>query len=483
MAMPVLLPNLGPRARKIVRYAGFAVVGLIAFVFALQATFPFERVRDKIVEALAEKYDVTIGAVERGWIPGRVYFKAVSVRGRPVKVGDVPGALNIQELEVDVGLFSLLHGTASVKTDAQIGSGHIKAAVAASTSGTEVEVTGEDVPSASLPMRDFIGLPMSGKLRFAFDLDLPNVKNKAGKVAPDWTKADGNIEFACPTGCTVGDGKTKLKFALKNRSQQAFAEDGIDFGKLTVDKLDAAATLKQGKVEVTKLETKSDDGEVKLDLTIALNADLNQSQVTGCLRFRGSDGLIKREPKTHAALSTTGAPLGPDNLFHMKLDGQLREVRRIGQICSPTVAGKNMDNPGGTPTRPVPSSTTEPTQLPGGATPPAVPPGRTPGIASPASGAIPIAPSVTPPVTPPTPGSATPSVPPEGTGSAPGSAVPGAQGAQGEMPPVGAPPNGQLPPGPLPPGAAGLNGAAGAPPGQMQQPGGSEPVPPNPAGR
>src|SRR5882757_2484812 len=151
-------------------------------------------------------------------MPGRVYFKAVSLRSRPTKAGDLPSTLYVEQLEVDVGLFALLHGTASVKADAKIGPGHIKAAVALSTSGTEIEVTGADVPSGSLPLRDVIGLPMSGKLRFAFDLDLPNTKTKAGKAAPDWTKADGNLELACPSGCVIGDGKTKLKVALKNRS-------------------------------------------------------------------------------------------------------------------------------------------------------------------------------------------------------------------------------------------------------------------------
>jgi hypothetical protein len=123
----------------------------------------------------------------------------------------------------------------------------------------------------------------------------------------------------------------------------------------------------------------------------------------------------------------------------------------------------------------VPSTTVEPSQLPGGAAP-SIPPPRT-GIATPGSAAVPPAPTVTPPITPPA-GSATPSVPPE-TGN--GSAMGGSANPQGEIPPVGAPPNGALPPGQLPPGAAGLNGAAGAPPGQVQQPGGSEPLPP--AGR
>jgi type II secretion system protein N len=344
--MAVRIPNLGPRTRKVVRYGGFALVGLITFVFAVQLTFPFGRVKDKVVELLSEKYDVTIGDVERGILPGRMYFKAVSLRTRPTSVDETPTTFYIEQLEVNLGLFALLRGTASVKLDAKIGPGHIKGTVALSKDGTEVDVVGEDLPSASLPMREALGLPMTGKIRFAFALDLPTEKSKSGKAGPNWTKAQGGLELACPTGCTIGDGKSKLRAKLKNRAQQAFAEGGIDFGKVNVDTLFAKVEIKNGKVNVTRFDVKSPDGELHVDVDMTLNQDLQSSVVTGCLRFKGSDGLLKREPKTHAAISTTGAPVGPDNLFHIKLDGPLREVRRVGVVCG-SAAQPNMDGPNG----------------------------------------------------------------------------------------------------------------------------------------
>jgi hypothetical protein len=84
-----LLGHLGPRSRKLVRYVGFVVLALVSFVFAFQLTFPFDRVKDKVVELLSEKYEVTIGSVDRGLVPGRMYFKAVSLRTRPTKVDEV----------------------------------------------------------------------------------------------------------------------------------------------------------------------------------------------------------------------------------------------------------------------------------------------------------------------------------------------------------------------------------------------------------
>ncbi|HET7500938.1 MAG TPA: type II secretion system protein GspN [Kofleriaceae bacterium] len=428
--MVTLLSQLGPRARKVLRYAGFGVLALVSFIFAFQLSFPFDRVKDKAIEALSEKYDVTIGDVERGILPGRMYFKAVSLRTRPTRPGDFVTTFYMEQLEVDLGLFALLHGTLSVKLDAKIGSGHLKGKVAVASDGYDVDVVGDDLPSASLPTREVLGLPMSGKVRFAFNLDLPVEKSKTGKLGPVWTKAEGGGELSCPSGCTVGDGKTKLKMNLKNMRNQAFAEGGIDFGKVNIDTLLARIDIKNGKLTVTRFDTKSADGELHVDFEMAFNQqDVQQSMVTGCLRFNGSASLLKREPKTHAAISATGAPLGPDNLFHIKLDGPLRDVRRLGQVCG-SGAGAGVDSAGGT-ARPNLTITPEAPSRPGSA------------------GAAPVPPPMMPP--PPPAG-------PEDAGVADALRAPPAEGeapATGSAsPPSPAPPTGAAMPPAGPPGAA-----------------------------
>jgi type II secretion system protein N len=465
--MAIRLPNLGPRARKVLRYAGFAALGLVTFVLAFQLTFPFDRVKDKVIELLSEKYEVTIGSVDRGLVPGRMSFKAVSLRTRPAKADDVATTFYIEELDIGLGLFALLRGTAAVELDAKIGSGHIAGHIALSKDGTSIDLAGDDLPSASLPMREVLGLPMSGKVRFSFDLELPNEKTKAGKVASNWRKAEGRAELACPSGCTVGDGKTKLKVNLKNQRQQAMVEGGIDFGKVDIDSLLAAVEIKNGKLDITKFDAKSGDGELHIDFGMAIDQEFNQSLVTGCLRFRGSEVLLKREPKTHAALSTTGGPLGPDNLFHIKLAGPLREVRRLPQICG-SAANTNMDNPGGMTARPNLTITPDtPATPPGAAIVPSPPPVPAPPAAAVLEGA----------------GG---EVPPAGGGlptpSGGGQPTPGGGGQPtpggGEAPPPGggeAPPSGG---GGLPtPGGGGLPTPGG---GGLPTPGVGEPPPPAP---
>ncbi len=427
------LPHLGPRTRRIVKYVGFALLALVTFVIALQLTFPWQRVKAKIEELLAEKYDVTIGELDRGWMPGRLYFKALTLRTRPTKPSDVATTFYIEQLEVDVGLFAAIRGKVDVDIDAKIGAGHIKGNLFASKDETKIDLTGRDLPAANLPMREALGLPMTGKVKFDVDLDLPN-ETKNGRTTQNWPRAEGSVEFACPSGCTIGDGKTKLKPAIKNQRNAAFAEGGIDFGKVNIDTLLARVDIKGGKLDVSKFDAKSEDGKLFVDFTMNLDKDFQSSVVNGCLRFIGSESLLKREPKTHAAISTTGAPLGPDNLFHIKLEGQLREMRRLGQVCSKT-SNVNMDNPGGTPSRPNLTVTPEepakpigtinptiPAPPPAAAPPPpapppaaAPPPGQDAGAVGHGEGEF------QPPGTPPPPGTmpppSTPAVP-EGSGTA-----------------------------------------------------------------
>ena len=118
--------RLGRRGMLVVRYVAIVLVALFAFTLALQATFPYDRVKDKVIERLAAQYDVTIGGVERGWKPGRVYFKAVSLRTRVTKPEETATTIFFDKLEVDLVLLSLIGMNISVDLEAKIGSVLIK---------------------------------------------------------------------------------------------------------------------------------------------------------------------------------------------------------------------------------------------------------------------------------------------------------------------------------------------------------------------
>jgi type II secretion system protein N len=355
------LPPLGPRTRTVLRYLALIVFALVVFVFALQMTFPYDRVKDKIVDALSDKYEVTIGGVERGIVPGRVYFSAVTLRSRPTKEGETVSTLFIKKLELDAGILPLLSGNLSMDVEAQIGAGTLTASFEIGTFGRgdiHAHVHGGQLPGDALPMKSLLGLPLSGKIEFDVSLHLPMEKSKLGKVAINWQKVAGAFSLGCPTGCTFGDGVTKLKPLLKNTRNQVMVGDGIDFGKITMDSLIAKATIKSGKLTLDKFDVKSKDGELKVDYMMTLEKSFDESVVAGCLRFKGSEDLVKRAPNTYAALTTTGAELRGDGLFHIRLSDRFKDMKRLNQECGAGASVVNQENFGGKPGRP--TITTQP---------------------------------------------------------------------------------------------------------------------------
>jgi type II secretion system protein N len=468
--------HIGPRLRKVIRYASIVVIALITFVFALQMTFPFDRVKDKLVEEASKDYDVTIGDVERGFLPGRVYFKAVSLRTRPAKPSDPVTTFYLERVKVDLGLFALLSGKASIDLDAKIGAGRLRGHVTLAKSGASLSFEGTDLPGASLPMRAVLGLPMTGKMEFSVDLDLPNDQPKSssckkdadcpkdwkceapdpknqdtrvcrGTPRPDWSRAEGKIELGCPSGCTFGDGKTKLRPILQNanQGQQAMVQDGIDFGKVVMDLLSMKVEItpgagegKPGKLEVKQFETKSNDGELHVDYAMALEHDFTESVVDGCLRFKPSDTLQRRDQKTYDAMMLTGAERRADGLFHIKLTDRFKWMKRLNLECGPNVKPPNQND-----IRPVvrPNLTVmpdEPRPTPAiPPPPPPTPPQPPPGQPEPTRGPPPVG------AFRPTPGADGEFRPPAGSGSAVGEGLAGsAQGSQGSS----APPNPSIPP-------------------------------------
>jgi type II secretion system protein N len=353
------------RQRIALRYAGMVLATLVVFVFALQATFPYDRVRDKAIEALASSYDVQIGSIDRGIMPGSVTFKAVTLTSRPAKAGDTPSVLFLDSVRVDLGLLALIGMTASIDLDIKMGVGRIKGNVSLGKFGRgtiKLDLDATSIPGVDLPLASWGSPPIIGKLDAQIDVSIPVTKTKIGREIRDWTKADGNIALSCPSGCTLGDGKTKLKPLLKNRSNQALVADGIDFGKLSIDSLfieakftpsvgdpeSHSSAYKAGKFDVTKFELKSKDGELHVDYSMTLAPELDESVVAGCLRFNVNENLLKTEEgkKTFAAVSTSGAEKRGDGLFHIKLSDHFKDMKRLNLECGPNAKPSPEDHPG-----------------------------------------------------------------------------------------------------------------------------------------
>ncbi|HEX7702590.1 MAG TPA: hypothetical protein VF403_17745, partial [Kofleriaceae bacterium] len=168
----------------------------------------------------------------------------------------------------------------------------------------------------------------------------------------------------------------------------------------------------------TKFDLKSPAGELHVDYLMTMATTIDESIVAGCLRFKPNETLLKNEQgkKTYGAMSTTGAELRSDGLFHIKLSDRFKDMKRLNAECGKNAPASKIGNgedfsphPTGRPT----IQPTPPDLHPGSATPPPPPPQPEPPPPPPPVGsATPLAPTPN--------GSAGSAIPPEGAAAGAG---------------------------------------------------------------
>lgn len=183
---------------------------------------------------------------------------------------------------------------------------------------------GKQVPLADVPqLFHTIGLPGSGALDLSVDVTMPKVDG-----IPNFAKATGTMALSCQT-CQLGDDKTKLSIGPKD----GFLGDGVEFSHLTVDSLDAKVSIIDGKLSLTSWKLASPDVAIDVSLDIKLASSVEDSVVDGCIRFKPSKELDKRDPKLYSLLTITGAAVGADGRYHIKLEGTVGKIKRLAKEC------------------------------------------------------------------------------------------------------------------------------------------------------
>ena len=140
----------------------------------------------------------------------------------------------------------------------------------------------------------------------------------------DWSDVRGHVRFTC-NDCTLGDDHAKMKLG-----DDYFGD--IEFGHLTVGNVCSEIDFDDGRMTMTTT-WRSDDFtlDAKIDGVLAKRAD--DIELDGCIAFRGTDALLRRDPKTHAFVSTTGAPLDEHGNYTIKIEGTLGGMKNLGKTC------------------------------------------------------------------------------------------------------------------------------------------------------
>lgn len=189
----------------------------------------------------------------------------------------------------------------------------------------EYTLVGSDVDLATLPARDWVGLPWSGRA----DVDA-RVRVALAGGALDWTTAAGALKLTC-RACRIGDGVTDLP--LPPGREDRLGLDRLPFGSVTFELVEIEAKIGAGGVEITRWSVASPDVVVVVTGKLAFAPRLADAQVEACVRYKPTPAFAERDPRTADVLILTGAPKAADGMYNLRVAGPYGEPRRLAQIC------------------------------------------------------------------------------------------------------------------------------------------------------
>lgn len=285
-----------PQVKKWLRWIGYplAYLGLL-LVFA-RITFPFERLRDRLVNDFntrqAPNSRLKIGELNGYWLAG-VSASKIELTDTPKPKPGLPApgteskpkTLLVDSAHISVSLLRLLVGTTAVSFGADAFGGDLNGTVSSSSSELNYDLELNKLSVGEVPfLDDLVGLPMKGGLDGQLELSLPE---------KSWAKAEGKVAMTI-TGLKVGDGKAKVLNA-------------IALPEMSVGTVTFTAAVTSGRLKVEKLSASGGDLDLTVDGGIRLKDPLGSSMLDLTLKFRFSDKYRNKNDTTRALLGAPGS--------------------------------------------------------------------------------------------------------------------------------------------------------------------------------
>jgi len=333
--------NLNPRQLRLVKRVGYPVLGLFVFVVSFYATFPYQRIKNLAEHQLSTpELEVEIGELGASPLLGvsakDVVLRILPPANRPLAVASMggqpqiaekskPQVIQIDEVDVSVGLLSLMLGSIDVDFDVDGLGGSISGSYAAdSEDGWSLELEAKELELSRVPQLQSLGPPMRGRVSAAIELDVP--QNRMADAA-------GAISFDCPD-CSYGDGKSALKLPAQSLSSMPpaframFASEGITIPRIRLGPVGGELPVDKGVVRLDQLAARG-DLQVHMEGTVRLRRRIEFSVIDAYLRFKVGSDLKKRDAKFELVETALGDAKRADGFLGLSITGVLGRPRVI----------------------------------------------------------------------------------------------------------------------------------------------------------
>lgn len=338
MKLSVKLPNMSllrgqipedlseeDRMRRLLRnlrkYLVWGALGTVFFVLFAWMSLPTRAVAWRIShEAMKAGFKIDIEDISvRPW--GTLILHNVVWTFEPTRPQIPPAQYHLDEVEVDVGMLSLMMGTLDVEIETQREEGRIWAHLRRASSESKLALKIEDLPLYDVPKAaPALGVPLFGIVAFDAELVLPEQR---------LSKAEGKIEISC-SGCRAGDGESKLFIP----GAQSLARDGLTLPEVDLGTLTGRFVVEDGKARLDPpITTESEDLKIEVTGRLLLRDVVARSQFNMVLKVQLTEAFQERSEAVrfmYQGASPKSRLDLPEEGLGFRLEGTLGRPRFLG---------------------------------------------------------------------------------------------------------------------------------------------------------
>jgi type II secretion system protein N len=284
------------------RRAAYAAFAVVAFLYALHATFPAAAVAQRLAaEAAAAGWKLNAADSEPAGLAGVRMTGVTLQRGGGARFG-------VDSITARLQLLPLLLGRRGVDFDARLFEGRIDGAAVVSSGARTIDATISGVDLSRAPaLREAIGVALAGTVRGDVDLTLDT---------RDPAKSSGSLALTVE-GAAIQPGQLPVPGMAS----------GLTVPRVSLGTISAQAQVREGRAAFERLEARGGDLELTgQDFYLALQPRLAQAPLAGRARltvqpaFWNQPAGAKLRPVAELALQSAR---GPDGAYGLQVYGTL----------------------------------------------------------------------------------------------------------------------------------------------------------------
>lgn len=297
--------------KRLLPKVGYPIAYVIALVLFSSWTFPYGRLRDRIVgsfnaqqRAAGSRDELEIDDMGSSWITG-VKMKGIRLSSPASDPGKAPGEMKIDQANVRISLLGLLVGNHDVTFHLSAFGGDVDGSFDDHGEKERDFSAKLDTIEAGqvTPLVELIGLPLDGTLSGSIKIQMPE-----GKAS----KASSSVSLETD-GLAIGDGKAKLKGALA-------------LPRVNVGTLSFVGDAKDGVLHVIKFGATGRDVEVQGDGRVQLRESPMESNCELNVRFKINDAYRTKNDVTKGLFGAPGSTAPA--LFELA-DARFKQSKRM----------------------------------------------------------------------------------------------------------------------------------------------------------